>query len=308
VLTAGLYCTVGCHPCSAYEFEEDPAAYLESLIEIISEDQALPIADRRVVAIGECGLGALFYLLPDQVKELTPSSCVSKDYDRLSLCSKEIQLRHFPTQLALATRFQLPLFLHCRHPEAHIDFVKIIKEYNRATELSGQAKLRGVVHSHSGSYEEALEMIELGFMIGINGCSLKTDANLECVRALPLSSLLVESDCPYCDIRPSHSSHTFLSSLPPHLSALYLPKSVKKERWRAGDFTVKGRNEPCHTGAIAWVVSRLKEVELQVVADQVWKNTTELFGLPDEVEEVVLPGSELSDKVNGEEELASIEG
>ena len=68
---------------------------------------------------------------------------------------------------------------------------------------------------------------------------------------------------------------------------------------------MKGRNEPCHTGAIAWVVSRLKEVELQVVADQVWKNTTELFGLPDEVEEVVLPESEPSDKVKGEEELTS---
>lgn len=79
------------------------------------------------------------------------------DYDRLHLCPKDVQLRHFPPQLELASRFDLPLFLHSR--AAHRDFVDIVKAHGKP--------LRGVVHSHSESLEQALECIELGFFIGI---------------------------------------------------------------------------------------------------------------------------------------------
>lgn len=109
-------------------------------------------------------------------------------------------------------------------------------------------------------------------------CSLKTAENLACVASLPLSSLLLESDSPYCEIRPSHASYPFLASLPSHLAALYLPKSVKKEKWRAGDFTVKGRNEPILTGAVAWVVARVKEVAFEHVAETVSHGHSESSG------------------------------
>lgn len=58
-MTEGLFCTVGCHPCSAYEFDKYPAGketYLEDLSQVIAEDIARG-SDRRVVAVGECGLG-----------------------------------------------------------------------------------------------------------------------------------------------------------------------------------------------------------------------------------------------------------
>jgi TatD DNase family protein len=79
------------------------------------------------------------------------------DYDRLHLCPKDVQLKHFPPQLELASRFDLPLFLHSR--AAHRDFVEIIKAHGKP--------LRGVVHSHSESLEQALDCMELGFYIGI---------------------------------------------------------------------------------------------------------------------------------------------
>ncbi|OAV90419.1 hypothetical protein, variant [Puccinia triticina 1-1 BBBD Race 1] len=154
-----LYATVGCHPCRANEFEasaqtDSPAdversakKYLEALDQLIAEDQAS--GHSRVVAVGECGL----------------------DYDRLSHASKETQLRYFPPQLELATKYNLPLFLHSRTSEAHVDFVRIIRAHEArytAEELL-PARKKGVVHSFTGTIEEMKELVDLGFSIGING-------------------------------------------------------------------------------------------------------------------------------------------
>ncbi|KAJ8976106.1 hypothetical protein NQ317_008444 [Molorchus minor] len=52
--------------------------------------------------------------------------------------------------------------------------------------------------------------------------SLKTEENLETVKRLPVNKILIETDCPWCEIRPSHASFKYISkeSLIP---------SVKKE-------------------------------------------------------------------------------
>lgn len=47
---------------------------------------------------------------------------------------------------------------------------------------------------------------------------------------------------------------------------------------------MKGRNEPCAIGGVAWVIAQLKGVSIQEVADAAWKNTVELFGLDDIVD------------------------
>lgn len=64
-------------------------------------------------------------------------------------------------QLRLSEHFNLPLFLHCR--DAAPTFVDILKRNSNLLQSGG------VVHSFDGSLNEAMEMINLGLYIGING-------------------------------------------------------------------------------------------------------------------------------------------
>ncbi len=49
------------------------------------------------------------------------------------------------------------------------------------------------IHSFDGTLDEALQFIQLGYCIGLNGCSLKTQANLDVIKQLPLDKILVET-------------------------------------------------------------------------------------------------------------------
>ena len=69
--------------------------------------------------------------------------------------------------------------------------------------------------------------------------SLKTEANLEVVRTIPTSRLMIETDCPWCEVRPTHASHQHVKTA---FSELY--PAVKKDKWKEGAM-VKGRSEPC---------------------------------------------------------------
>jgi TatD DNase family protein len=114
---------------------------------------------------------------------------VGLDYDRLFLSAKEPQLKYFEKQLGLAVKMQLPLFLHSR--AASEDFERLLRPCMESLPK------RGLVHSFTGTVEEMKRMVELGLDIGVNGCSLKTEENLEVVRQIPLERLQIETDGPW---------------------------------------------------------------------------------------------------------------
>ncbi|EST09058.1 TatD family [Kalmanozyma brasiliensis GHG001] len=265
----GFYSTAGCHPTRTSEMEsyEDGAeAYLGKIKELILESRR---DGGKVVAVGECGL----------------------DYDRLHFAPADVQKKHFATQLELAAEVKLPLFLHSR--AAHRDFVEIIKpridEIHTALSSDGrephtddaEAKRVGVVHSFTGTIDEVKELLELGLFIGINGCSLKTQENLDVLPHIPLSRLMLETDAPWCDPRSTHASHSHIQAFKqanPALHARYQPASVKKEKWNP-DAMVKGRNEPCSIGLVAATVASVKGVSIEQVAEAAMYNTRWLFNL-----------------------------
>ena len=97
--------------------------------------------------------------------------------------------KYFEAQLEIAVELQLPLFLHSR--AAGEDFERLL-----APRLEKLPK-RGLVHSFTGTLEEMQRLVALGLDIGVNGCSLKTEENLEVVKAIPLDRIQIETDGPW---------------------------------------------------------------------------------------------------------------
>lgn len=270
VFPGSVYATVGIHPCSSAPFgKKDEGAKLLGQLKELAEKSG-----SGIVAFGEIGL----------------------DYDRLSHCGKETQIVSFNAQLdlfaSLTEKLQRPLFLHSR--AAHEDFVGILKERI----AKGELKKRGVVHSFTGTVEEMKELVEIGFDIGVNGCSLKTEENCAVVKEIPLARLQLETDGPWCEMRPSHAGTTYAAQAgfveKVSVAALGHSRSqakdggwkwVKKEKFTDGAL-VKGRNESCLIERVAWAVAGIKGVGVQEVAEKAWGNSVRMFGL-----DVVAEGS-----------------
>ncbi|KAF1986635.1 hydrolase, TatD family protein [Aulographum hederae CBS 113979] len=235
------YATVGVHPCSAKLFDSHLGGHTK-LISDLRDLARKTMAGGVTVAFGEIGL----------------------DYDRLFLTPKEQQLKYFEMQLELAVELQLPLFLHSR--AASEDFERLL-----GAKLSMLPR-KGLVHSFTGTMEEMKRMIDLGLDVGVNGCSLKTEENVEVVKAIPLERLQIETDGPWCEMRPSHASAKYLKDAPP------LPKAVKKHQWAEG-VMIKGRNEPATIPHVAYAIANIKGISVEDVCEAAWLNSIRMFGL-----------------------------
>ena len=93
----------------------------------------------------------------------------------------------FHRQLAIAREHDLPVIVHARRA-----FEEVIHTLRRT------GGLRGVVHSFSGSEEQARQLFDLGFHIGIGGPVTYERAHRihRVVAAMPLDRLLLETDAP----------------------------------------------------------------------------------------------------------------
>jgi TatD DNase family protein len=101
----------------------------------------------------------------------------------------EIQKIAFARHIEWAKELNLPIIIHSRESNREcIDSVR-----------AGQdGRLRGIFHCFSGGIEEAKEMIDLGFMLGIGGTLTYPKSNLpEVLRDIPLEHIVLETDAPY---------------------------------------------------------------------------------------------------------------
>lgn len=103
------------------------------------------------------------------------------------------QIIAFEEQLELAEALKLPVIVHMR--EAWQDAMDIVRRH---------PDLKGVFHCFSGSRECALWLAERGWYVGFTGVVTFKNARkaVECVEALPLDRILIETDCPYMAPEP----------------------------------------------------------------------------------------------------------
>lgn len=150
---------------------------------------------------------------------------------------REKQKEWFIRQLEVAKEMNLPINVHSR--EAAEDTFNIMKEHAKG--------LKGIIHCFSGSKEMAVEYVKLGFAIGIGGVvTFKNGKKLkEVVEAIPLTSLVMETDCPY------------LAPVP---------------------FRGK-RNNSAYIKYVAEEIAQLKGVTYEEVLAQTEKNAREIYGL-----------------------------
>ena len=151
-----IYAIVGMHPHNAKDVDEKS---YDILREYTRHD--------KVRALGEMGL--------DFFRNHSP---------------REVQLRRFREQVALAREVKLPVVIHDR--DAHRETLAILNE-EKASEVGG------VIHCFSGDYAMATACMDMGFYISIPGTVTfnKAQTLQEVVRRIPLERVLIETDCPF---------------------------------------------------------------------------------------------------------------
>ena len=176
-------------------------------------------AEPRVVAVGETGL--------DRHRDRTPF---------------DLQQEWFDRHLELALARDLPVVIHCRESER--DIIDTLARLGRP--------VRGVLHSFTGSWDDAQALLELGLHLSFAGMVTFRNKGLdplrEVVARVPLDRLLVETDSPYLSPHP-HRGRT---------------------------------NEPARVALTAGRIAQLRGLAPAELARATTENARRLFVLPDD--------------------------
>lgn len=172
------------------------------------------IERERPLAVGECGLDYF-------VEDLDP----------------EAQSLYFDGQLRLARDFDLPVIVHARRA---VDAVILA--------IRRCGPLRGVVHSYSGSEEQARQLWKAGFLLGLGGPVTYERANRlrGLAASMPIEYLLLETDAP-----------------------------------DQPDASIRGqRNEPARLATVRDTIAGLRGIDADELAAATSANAERLFRLP----------------------------
>jgi TatD DNase family protein len=99
------------------------------------------------------------------------------------------QIAAFKAQIKKAKALKLPIVIHCR--DAFNEVFEVLEEER-------DEDLRGIFHCFTGTLEQALKVIDLGFYLGIGGVVTYKNAGLD--KILPqidLQHIVLETDSPY---------------------------------------------------------------------------------------------------------------
>ncbi|MCX6816999.1 MAG: TatD family hydrolase [Candidatus Beckwithbacteria bacterium] len=179
--TAELYATIGFHPHHVKSLVG--LAYARVQICQITDQLKKLGKNKKVVAIGECGLDYHVYRKTKYSSEVTEEE-------------KTLQKQLFGMQTQLAKELKLPLIIHNREAgEETLDTL------NHFCKNDGKYP-RGVFHCISGSKKLLKKILEMGFFVGVDGNITYSQEVQELAKNAPLDRILLETDAPY--LSPKH--------------------------------------------------------------------------------------------------------
>lgn len=218
-----------------------PAIASADIPDLLRTEEEYPGFCRAMMGLHPCYVGEDYKRELDIVSEWLskrPFAAVGEvglDF-HWDLTHVEAQREAFSTQVGWAAALGLPVVIHSRKStDACID---IIRQHQ-------DGRLKGIFHCFSGTIEEAREIIDLGFHLGIGGVlTYKNGGLAPVIEAVGLDRLVLETDAPYLTPVPFRGK----------------------------------RNEPAHLRLVAARMSEISGLSLEEVAAITTRNALTVFG------------------------------
>lgn len=171
-----------------------PNIDVESINQMLAFHSAFPGQVRLMWGLHPCSVGELW----EQDLQQICSVAQQADFAAVgeigldfywSLEFKSAQVAALEFQLKWAYETQKPVSLHTR--QATAETISAVKPW-------ASKGLCGVFHCFSGTEEEAREIVDMGFYLGIGGAvTYKNNALKAFLGNIPLEALVLETDAPY---------------------------------------------------------------------------------------------------------------
>lgn len=157
----------------------------------------------------------------------------------------EDQMAYLIGQLNIAKQLKKPAILHCRAGKFAGENSKVFPDMLKA--LKETKTTNAVMHCFSGSYEEAMQFLDLGLMISFTGIVTyeRNEELRRIIKDIPMDRMMIETDSPF---------------LPP-----------KKYRGK--------KNEPAYVIEVAKTIADVREIDVDEVMEITTKNAEGFFGI-----------------------------
>jgi TatD DNase family protein len=201
-----------------------------SIDEMLETELKFPEICIPMIGLHPCSIGKKFeqelYIVEDWLtkREFAGVGEIGTDlyWDKTYWAQQQEALR---IQLNWAKKYKIPAIIHCR--DSIDETIKLVSEEN-------SEELSGIFHCFTGTVQQAKQIIEVGFKIGVGGVStFKNGGMEEVLNEIGLEHMVLETDSPYLSPVPFRGQ----------------------------------RNEPSRTSLIANRISELRNIDVNEVAE-----------------------------------------
>ena len=100
----------------------------------------------------------------------------------------DLQINVFKEQIDIANKYNLPVVIHCR--DSLTEILKVLK--------NKKVNCGGVFHCFTGTIEDAKQIIDLGFKLGIGGVITFKNGKIDkFLNQIDIKNIVLETDSPY---------------------------------------------------------------------------------------------------------------